>query len=487
MIESAPAQPRPVLVWFRRDLRLTDNPALAAAADTGQPVVALFIQEDGGGAAVRWWLHHSLVALSAALAAHGIRLVKRRGDPEALLPDLARTCGASAVHWNRRYEPATAARDERLRRRLGSQGIVVRDFNAGLLFEPWTVHSRSGQPFRIFANFRRACLQRGEPEPPHPAPGRLIPFAGTLPSDSFDNQAPALPPDWADGPESVCEAGEAAAARRLELFLDRGLAGYAEGRERPDRAGTSRLSPHLHWGEIGPRQIWHAATARTGHDAARHGKDLERFQAELCWREFAYHLLHHNPGLTDRPLRREFEHFPWVPDAGSLDAWRHGQTGYPIVDAGMRELRSTGWIHNRVRMIVASFLVKHLLQPWQGDAAWFLDRLVDADLANNALVWQWVTGCGVDAASWFRIFNPVLQGQRHDPDGTYVRRWVPELARLPAEFIHRPWQAPPLVLADAGVHLGRTYERPIVEHGDARRRALTAMYELRDRARARLI
>ncbi len=226
---------------------------------------------------------------------------------------------------------------------------------------------------------------------------------------------------------------------------------------------------------------------RAGRDNAGNRKDLERFRIELCWREFAHHLLHHNPGLAERPLRREFEHFPWAAHAGHLEAWQRGQTGYPIVDAGLRELTATGWIHNRVRMIVASFLVKHLLQPWQAGAAWFLDRLMDADLANNALGWQWVTGCGVDAASWFRIFNPVLQGQRHDPDGTYVRRWIPELARLPAEFVHRPWQASPLVLADAGVHLGRSYPRPIVDHGEARRRALTAMYELRDRARARLI
>lgn len=481
MITPDPAQTQPVLVWFRRDLRLADNPALAAAADSGRPVLALFIQEDGQGAAVRWWLHHSLIALSAALAAHGVRLVLRQGDPEALLPDLVRLCGASAVHWNRLYEPVAAARDERLRRRLADQGIDVRDFNAGLLFEPWTVQSRSGEPFRVFANFRRACLTRAEPEPPRSAPSRLVPFTGALPN----NPAPTLPSP--DGPESTCEAGEAAAACRLEMFLDRGLSGYTESRERPDQDGTSRLSPHLRWGEIGPRQIWHALAMRAGHVGTRNRKDLERFQTELCWREFAYHLLHHNPGLADRPLRREFEHFPWNCNAGIQGAWQRGQTGYPIVDAGMRELKATGWIHNRVRMIVASFLVKHLLQPWQAGAAWFLDRLVDADLASNALGWQWVTGCGVDAASWFRIFNPVLQGQRHDPDGAYVRRWLPELAKLPAEVIHRPWQAPPLVLADAKVRLGRIYPRPIVEHGEARRRALTAMYELRDRARARLI
>jgi len=472
----------PIIVWFRQDLRLTDNPALAAAAASGAPVVALYILDEGGGwapgGASRWWLHHSLAALAAALERRGGRLVLRRGPAAAVLDALIAETGAAAIHWNRCYEPEAVARDTGIKAGLEARGVAVRSFDAALLFEPWTVATRAGEPFRVYTPFWKACLAAPEPPQPAPAPRHVPgPAAGPAGDALADWSLLPMTPDWAGGLRAAWTPGEAGAVRRLESFLERAVARYKGDRDRPDLPGTSRLSPHLHFGEIGPRQVWHAIRAATAG-----GAGVESFLSEIGWREFSHHLLFHFPTLPDRNWRPEFDAFPWRHDPAALAAWQRGRTGYPLVDAGMRELWTTGWMHNRVRMVVASFLVKHLLIDWRAGADWFWDTLVDADLANNAASWQWVAGCGADAAPYFRIFNPVIQGERFDPSGSYVRRWVPELARMPDAFVHKPWAADAVTLAGAGLRLGETYPRPIVDHATARDRALAALASLKGAA-----
>ncbi|MBI1208145.1 MAG: deoxyribodipyrimidine photo-lyase [Azospirillum sp.] len=468
---------RPVLVWFRRDQRLADHPALAAAAASGRPVIPVYIHEDEGqdGAAARWWCHHSLTALAEQLAARGAPLVVRRGQAARALAALAVETGAEALHLNRSAQPWLAEQDAAVAALLRSQGVAVHSYPAATLFEPEALRTRSGTGFKVFSAFWKACRQLPEPPPPAPAPRRLAGWSRALASEPIT--ALGLLPsgvDWTGGLGATWTPGEAGGAQRLAAFLSGGaLEGYAGQRDRPDREGTSRLSPHLAFGEIGPRTLWHAVRL---HGGDRPG--VERFLTELGWREFCHVQLHHNPDLAERPLRPAFEKFPWRDDAAGFRAWCRGRTGYPLVDAGMRQLWHTGWMHNRVRMVAASFLVKHLLCPWQRGERWFHDTLVDADAANNAANWQWVAGCGADAAPFFRIFNPVAQGQRFDPDGDYVRVHVPELAGLPALWIHRPWLAPASVLAGAGVRLGAVYPLPVVDHAMARARALAAFRAL---------
>ena len=473
------------IVWFRQDLRLQDNPALVAAVARGEPVVPVFIWDETGegdwapGGASRWWLHHSLAALDAALRERGLRLIIRSGESGAVLVELIKVTGATAVYWNRRYEPAAIERDTALKANLGVEG---KSFNAALLFEPHTVKNKSGGPFQVFTPYWRHCLALPVDEPvklpagPPPAPARW-------PKSAALAELGLLPDiKWDAGFRKVWQPGEAGAQARLKRFAG-AMDGYADGRDQPAAEATSGLSPHLHFGEIGPRQIWAAARAQgkgSGVFPAHRGAQV--FLKEVGWREFAYHLLYHFPATPRQPLRAEFAAFPWRQDAKQLRAWQRGLTGYPIVDAGMRQLWATGWMHNRVRMIVASFLVKHLRLSWQEGAAWFWDTLVDADLASNTLGWQWSAGCGADAAPYFRIFNPILQGQKFDPAGDYVRRWVPELTKLPAEFIHEPWEAPMDVLAGAEVTLGRTYPQPIVDHAEARKAALAAFQSLRGKS-----
>jgi deoxyribodipyrimidine photo-lyase len=468
------------LVWFRNDLRIADNPALDAAA--GDDVIPVFIHapaEEGDwlpGAASRWWLHHALAALAADLDERGSRLVLRVADDSlGELAALARECGARRVLWNRRYEPAIVARDRRIKAALRAMGIEAESFNAALLHEPWEVANKAGGPFQVFTPFWRHCLARPEPAAPFAAPATL--GAPARWPRSSDLAALALLPriGWSAGLEAAWRPGGRGARTRLAAFLHDGFDGYRDDRNRPDRGGTARLSPHLHFGEIGPRQVWHAVRAQATERRAGAGWRESQFLAEIGWREFAHHLLYHFPTTPTEPLRAPFARFPWRDDRRGLAAWQRGRTGYPIVDAGMRELWQTGWMHNRVRMIAASFLVKDLLLPWTAGARWFWDTLVDADLAANTLGWQWVAGCGADAAPYFRVFNPSGQGARFDPEGAYVRRYVPELARLPAEWIHEPWRAPTPVLDAAGVRLGADYPLPIVEHAGARTRALLAL------------
>jgi deoxyribodipyrimidine photo-lyase len=471
----------PILVWFRRDLRLEDNPALAAAAKTQRPLLAIYILDEDPhhrwslGAASRWWLHHSLAALARALSAKGLKLILLRGPAERELAAVISRSGAHAVYWNRCYEPVGAERDSKLASSLALAGVETKSFNAGLLFEPWTIRTKTGDFYRIFTPFWKACLTGPSPGKPATLPKQLAIFEGNFKGDDLPNWE-LLPdkPDWAGGLRTSWTPGEASAHTRLEEFVRTILPKYARDRDLPAVSGTSRLSPHLHFGEISSRQIWYAAT----HGTDRSAKP-DRFLSELGWREFSYHLLFHCPALPERNLKTEFDQVPWLEDSQALRAWQAGQTGYPMVDAGMRELWHTGWMHNRVRMVTASFLVKHLLLPWQIGAAWFWDTLVDADLANNSANWQWVAGSGVDAAPYFRILNPVLQGERFDPEGSYVRKWVPELRRLPNHWIHKPWMAPQAELADAGLSLGKTYPRPIIDHHQARQRALTAFSRIK--------
>ncbi|WP_419897968.1 cryptochrome/photolyase family protein [Roseomonas sp. USHLN139] len=467
----------PSLVWFRQDLRLADNPALHAAA--GGPMLAVYVLDDAAyryGGANRWWLHHSLAALAQALEARGARLHLLRGEAATEIPALARAIGAQSVQAGRLYAPWARARDEAVAKGLQADGRELVLHTASVLLEPERLRSGQGRPYAVYTPFARAIMAMGEPPPAIPAPDRLDaveppPGGASLAALALLPQAPE--PDWAAAFPALWTPGEAAAQARLADFAAEEAGDYGRGRDIPGIDGTSRLSPCLHWGELSPRQVWHAV--------AGHGRDAGRqtWLKEVLWREFSYHTLWHRPELPDQPLRAEFAAFPWQPDDRMLAAWQRGRTGYPIVDAGMRQLWQHGWMHNRVRMITGSFLVKHLLQPWQQGAAWFLDTLVDGDLASNSQNWQWVSGCGVDSAPYFRVFNPILQGQKFDADGAYVRHFVPELAKLPDKWLHQPWAAPETVLRGAGVVLGKTYPQPLVEHGGARARALAAFAALR--------
>ena len=474
------------LVWFRQDLRLADNPALAAALQLGAPLVPVYIfapDEEGAwapGGASRWWLHQSLSRLDEDLRRLGSRLIVRNGaDSLAQLKELARQCDARHVLWNRRYEPRITARDQLIKAGLREAGLESRSFNSALLHEPWDIANKSGSPYLVFTAFWRHCLSLADPQPPLPAPVH-VPSPPRWPRSEPLAQLELLPRiNWAGGLREAWTPGSAGAHHSLRQFLGEALEEYSTLRDRPDYAGTSRLSPHLHFGEIGPREIWHAARALGLARGQHSGWRTSQFLTELGWREFAYHSLYHFPHVPEQPLNPRFARFPWNDNPTALRAWQRGATGFPIVDAGMRQLWHTGWMHNRVRMIVASFLVKDLLLPWSEGARWFWDTLVDADLASNTLGWQWVAGCGTDAAPYFRIFNPVTQATRFDPEGTYVRQWVPELKRLPKEWIHHPWEAAAATLRDAGVQLGLNYPQRLVEHDQARRDALAALATLK--------
>jgi deoxyribodipyrimidine photo-lyase len=477
----------PIILWFRQDLRLRDNAALQAALSAGGPIIPVFILDDEGegrwrpGAASRWWLHHSLASLETSLRDRGSRLVLARGDSLTILRELIAATRAAAVYWNRRYEPAVIARDRRIEAELTGTGIEVKTSNSLLLFEPNTIANKQGRPFQVFTPYWRHCLAQPVPDE-ITIPATLLPAPAKWPNSLGLAELALLPTlDWTSGFAEMWEPGEAGARKRLKQFLVRKAADYDGGRDRPDEDATSSLSPHLHFGEIGPRQIWAAAKALSkdsGVFPANGG--MQRFLTEVGWREFAYHLVAHFPETPEKPLRTKFGQFPWADDPGGvkLRAWQRGQTGYPLVDAGMRQLWKTGWMHNRVRMVAASFLVKHLRLSWTHGASWFWDTLVDADLASNTLGWQWSAGCGADAAPYFRIFAPVTQGERFDPKGGYVRRWLPELAAMPDKYIQRPWEAQADVLARAGVCLGKNYPRPVVDHAEARAAALAAFKSL---------
>ncbi|MCO6437042.1 MAG: deoxyribodipyrimidine photo-lyase [Phycisphaerae bacterium] len=479
---------RRTILWFRRDLRLADHPALLAATQNDAVIIPTFIwsPDEGGawkpGAAGKWWLHQSLAALDNALRDLGSRLIVRRGNALEELRRLAAETKAQAIYWSRQYEPTAAKRDSKIEKELREDGLEVHTFNGALLFEPWEIANAEGEPYQVFTAYWRNCSKQLRRQAPSGAP-RKLQAPGRWP-ESVELEALQLEPsvDWVGGLRENWTPGEGGARAQLERFLDRSLGHYADQRNRPDVEGTSRLSPHLHLGEISPGQILHAMDQNPDSDGREMPASRRSFLSELGWREFAHHLLHHFPHTVDQPLRDQFAAFPWKDDSKLLRAWQKGRTGYPIVDAGMRELWTTGWMHNRVRMVAASFLVKDLLIPWQRGAEWFWDTLVDADLANNTLGWQWTAGCGADAAPYFRIFNPVSQGQKFDPLCDYVRKWVPELRELPDRYVHAPWEAPDSVLAEAGVKLGQQYPEPIVDHAEARNRALAAYEKIKKKS-----
>ncbi|MEM9496015.1 MAG: deoxyribodipyrimidine photo-lyase [Pseudomonadota bacterium] len=464
-----------IVVWFRQDLRLTDNPALAAAAREGA-VLPIFILDDNTagdwkhGGAARVWLHHSLTALNASLDGH---LSVYCGDANDVITDILERLDISAVYWNRCYEPWRIARDKTIKQNLTDRAVTVRSFNGSLLWEPWEIAKPDGTPYRVFTPFyRKGCLNAPAPRKPSPKPRKMTTIA--------DAAAPGIEslgllpkaPRWDTPITEAWRIGEKAAQKTLDAFLKTGLEGYKKGRDFPARANVSRLSPHLRWGEISPHTVW--ARARSAGD----NDDVDHFCSELGWREFSCALLYHFPDLPTQNFQPKFDGFPWADNNEALAAWRRGATGVPIVDAGMRELWRTGYMHNRVRMIVASFLIKGLRIDWREGERWFWDTLVDADLANNSASWQWVAGSGADAAPYFRIFNPVTQAEKFDPDGAYIKRYVPELSGLDGKPLYAPWTAPEDLLAAAHIKLGEDYPHPIADLKQSREEALAAFKAL---------
>ena len=472
MAETISSTNKPIIVWLRRDLRLADNPALHRAAESGKPVIALYIYETDlsrkAGGASDWWLHHSLTSLQTDLSKAGLALHIRKGNASEEIETLINASGADHIVWNRRYKKHDRDRDADIKSKLKEDGLSVETFRANLLSEPWEVETKSGSGYyKVFTPYWRAAKSQLEIAQPIAPPKSINPFetvAGGLKIEDLE----LLPtqPDWGRKMSPFWEPGETGAAQSLDEFIDGPVEDYPDARDRPDQDGTSRLSPHLAFGEISPRQIWEACR----NDLNRANK----FLAEIGWREFSYVLLFHNHNLETENFKSDFDNFEWDENEKGLRAWQRGQTGYPFVDAGMRQLWDTGWQHNRVRMVTASFLIKHLLIDWREGEKWFHDTLVDYDPASNAAGWQWVAGSGADASPYFRIFNPFTQGEKFDPNGDYVRKFVPELSKMPKKFIHRPWEAPAHILAQAGVKLGENYPKPIVDHKEARERALTA-------------
>lgn len=469
------------IVWFRRDLRLHDNPALTQATQHHERIIPLYIhapEEEGvwaPGAASRWWLYQSLAALDNVLQSHDSRLLLCAGSSMNVLRDLALQIDVDAVYWNRLYEPALVARDRIIKTALKDMGLPhVESFNGALLWEPWTIKNANKEPYRVFTPFWRACIQR-PPAPPLPAPVRIprSPDIETLPLEVL-GLMPTIP--WYPRLAKAWQPGENAALEQLTNFCNKPLMDYPQGRNRPDQNGVSRLSPHLHFGELSPRQVWQAVLHESGGTPLSHPA-TETYLRELGWREFAHQVLFHWPYTADKPLQNNFNAYPWRSDYGDLlRAWQQGRTGIPMVDAGMRQLWETGWMHNRVRMVVASFLTKNCQIPWQEGAKWFWDTLVDADLANNSMGWQWTAGCGVDAAPYYRVFNPVRQGQQFDPEGQYVRRWVPELAPVPNRWVHQPWA---LSGQDRQQGLTSAYPEPVVDLVQSRADALAGYQQIK--------
>ena len=471
------------IYWFRDDLRLSDLPGLAAAASAG-PVVPVFVRDSklGGdwslASASQWWLHHSLVALQHGLAENGLELVLRSGSTVDVLTALAKEVRATTVYCSRHYQPWSASLEQTLKDKLSEADVTLKRYPGTLLHEPENVATGGGTPFKVFTPFWRACNRRPEPTAPLSAPPLSASSAKVTSEELSDWELTPTAPNWAYGWNDLWRPGETGAQAALNEFLDHHVPNYGDGRDIPSQPNTSKLSPYLRFGNISPRQVWHAA--QSAKIAQPHSSDsIDKFLSEIGWREFCYHLLYHFPSMPDEAFNPKFNFFPWGDDQERLKAWQRGQTGYPLVDAGMRELWQTGFMHNRVRMVVASFLTKHLLLSWRAGEAWFWDCLLDADLASNACSWQWVGGSGADASPYFRIFNPIAQGEKFDKAGGYTRRWVPELAGLPDKYLHKPWEAPDNVLSESGVTLGQTYPLPIVDHKTAREEALSAYATLK--------
>ncbi|MFK8026628.1 MAG: deoxyribodipyrimidine photo-lyase [Gammaproteobacteria bacterium] len=471
----------PIIFWFRQDLRIKDNAALTAAASTGRPIICIYILDTSQinhwpfGQASLWWLHHSLTHLTKALKSFNVKLILRSGSVIEELDNIVQSTDAQALYFTKHYEPYNNTVEDKVHEHFLDR-LEIKRYRGYLLFEPEEIRTGKNEPYKVFTPFYRNCLKTNVPGKPIPAPKTLTIYKKKIDSEKLTDWN-LLPnkPNWAKGFNDYWTPGETSAHEYLKDFIAHAGNKYPMLRNRPDINGTSRLSPHLHFGEISPKQIW-AAIKNSSKILENNG---EAYLRQLIWRDFAYHLLVHWPDFPEKPFREEFSKFPWKNDAQSFKAWQKGQTGFPIVDAGMRELWKTGWMHNRVRMIVASFLIKDLLIPWQQGQQWFWNTLVDANLANNAASWQWVAGSGADASPYFRIFNPVLQGEKFDPLGDYVREWVPELRHMPKKYIHSPWLAPENILNTAKVTLGDNYPHRIIDHSVARDRALAAYKKLK--------
>ncbi len=476
---------QPIIIWFRQDLRISDNPALQAACETGAPIIPLYILDDNNakewkmGAASRVWLHHALASLNQDLSEN---LIFKKGEAKKIIEELVQETNAHAVFWNRCYEPWRISRDKIIKTTLEKENIEIQSFNGSLLWEPWHIKTGGGTPYKVFTPYyRKGCLQQPPPRTPLPK-AKSINFAKTQIKNLTLSDLNLMPPtregDWDERLCKYWDISEKGAHQRLNDFLEDGLKQYKKGRDHPADQNTSRLSPYLHFGQISPNTAWYAAQERGVAEGWE--TDMDHFLSELGWREFSYNLLFHFPDITWKNLQDKFDNFPWTKNKTTeIKSWQQGKTGFPIVDAGVRELWETGYMHNRVRMIVGSFLVKNMLTHWHVGEEWFWDCLVDADLASNAASWQWIAGSGADASPYFRVFNPILQSQKFDKDGDYIRRFVPELKDLPKEHIHTPWETPELILKSAGIELGKTYPIPTMMHKDARDRALAAYQTIR--------
>ncbi len=471
-----PHSARPLIVLFRHDLRLRDNATLTAAIESSHPIIPCYIFDENEpwamGGASKWWLHHSLTSLQQDLRQLGGDILLRRGALLPCLMELVNQLDAVGVYWTQPHEPHLKPIEQQLYNALTAENRIAKRFSH-TLFNHQTIKTGGGTPFKIFTPFWRHCLQLTTPSPPLHIPQKAL--FGTMEEDFLNhlvdlNLCPTKP-DWSAGLQHTWQAGETSALQRLEDFITVGLKGYSEGRNYPAMPHTSRLSPHLHFGEISPRIIWHRIHLAMTIDPTLE-KDGLAFLREVGWREFAYYLLQHFPYIPEKPFKEQFSRFPWQENKAHLTAWQQGKTGYPLIDAGMRELWHTGYMHNRVRMIVASFLIKNLMIDWREGEAWFWDTLVDADLPNNAASWQWVAGSGTDASPFFRIFNPVTQSEKFDAEGEYIRQWIPELRDLPSRYIHAPWLAPSPVLNATNIQLGHNYPMPIVDLKLTRERAL---------------
>ena len=478
-------QQKPIIYWFRNDLRLSDLPGLARAAASGRPVLPCYILDDVSpenwkpGGASRWWLHHSLVSLTGQIQQQGGQLHLARGDPVAVLADLATKTGATDVYCSRQYEPWAGPLEQRIHSHLDANAVNLKRYHGSLLWEPERVRNKVGLPYKVFTPFWRHCLTL---EPPPSTSGVIDKCVWHTKAGSGealkDWQLTPSSPDWASNWSTIWKPGEAGAKNQLEAFLQHKLSGYGPARDYPAKASTSMLSAHLHFGEIAPGRVFQRAQDIIAAEPSL-SSDGEKFLSELGWREFSHHLMFHFPHICHSAFKTKFDQFPWVGSQNNLQRWQQGNTGYPIVDAGMRELWATGYMQNRVRMLAASFLCKHLLIDWRVGQSWFWDTLVDADIANNASGWQWVAGSGADASPYFRIFNPVTQAQKFDGAGDYIKKWVPELSQLPNKYIHEPWKAPEQILQHCGVQLGDTYPLPMVDHRYAREGALAALGEIK--------
>ncbi|KAA0966034.1 deoxyribodipyrimidine photo-lyase [Sporosarcina sp. ANT_H38] len=474
-----------ILVWFRKDLRIHDNPALWEAAQQGI-VIPVFIwseeeeREYATSEASHWWLHHSLLSLKKKLESKGLLFVIRLGNCLKELTTIIEQTNADAVFYGERYEPSILKRDQAICKRLTENGIEVRSFQSNLLFPPGDLLNQKNDPYKVFTSFWKRTMKETV-QRPLPIPDEFAAYDQAHLSVQIDELGllPAI--RWDEKFHAYWEPGEKGAIARWQQFTEEGLSRYVEGRDSPSADSVSLLSPHLAWGDISVRSIWHAAKRLTDEETEEYmHTSVEAFLRQLIWREFAYHQLIHFPTMVHSPLREQFKGFPWLGSDEEFARWQKGLTGYPLVDAGMRELWETGAMHNRVRMVVASFLVKHLLISWTEGSTWFKETLVDYDVANNAMGWQWVAGTGIDAAPYFRIFNPILQSKKFDADGEYIRKWLPELASLSSKYLHEPWKAPADKLLEAGIELGTTYPLPIIDHSLARHRALEAFAKVKN-------